>query len=156
MRRLYRSEEHPDQWIGEDEHGVLMLWPRRPRGWAKRTGYTGGKRDLQEVEPALARGTGWPFGGRGPKSRSPSGAVSQMIGLRATVEERAAWERAAGDRRLSDWMRDTNQSTIITSQLPPSKWHEYLGDPTVADAILDRLLHNAHRIVLRGSVPPEG
>jgi hypothetical protein len=49
-----------------------------------------------------------------------------------------------------------NRSTIITSQLPPSKWHEYLGDPTVADAILDRLLHNAHRIVLKGSVPPEG
>jgi len=43
-----------------------------------------------------------------------------------------------------------HKSTIITSQLPPSKWHEYLGDPTVADAILDRLLHNAHRIVLKG------
>jgi DNA replication protein DnaC len=43
-----------------------------------------------------------------------------------------------------------HRSTIITSQLPPSKWHEYLGDPTVADAILDRLLHNAHRIVLKG------
>jgi DNA replication protein DnaC len=42
------------------------------------------------------------------------------------------------------------KSTIITSQLPPSKWHEYIGDPTVADAILDRLLHNAHRIVLKG------
>ena len=43
-----------------------------------------------------------------------------------------------------------HKSTIITSQLPPSKWHDYLGDPTVADAILDRLLHNAHRIVLKG------
>jgi DNA replication protein DnaC len=42
------------------------------------------------------------------------------------------------------------RSTIITSQLPPSKWHDYLGDPTVADAILDRLLHNAHKIVLKG------
>lgn len=42
------------------------------------------------------------------------------------------------------------KSTIITSQLPPSKWHEYIGDPTVADAILDRLLHNAHRLVLKG------
>jgi DNA replication protein DnaC len=49
-----------------------------------------------------------------------------------------------------------NRSTIITSQLPPSKWHEYLGDPTVGDAILDRLLHNAHRSVVKGSVPPEG
>lgn len=43
-----------------------------------------------------------------------------------------------------------NRSTIITSQLPPTKWHEYLGDPTVADAILDRVLHNAHRLVLKG------
>jgi DNA replication protein DnaC len=43
-----------------------------------------------------------------------------------------------------------HKSTIITSQLPPSKWHEYIGDPTVADAILDRLLHKAHRIVLKG------
>jgi len=43
-----------------------------------------------------------------------------------------------------------NRSTVITSQLPPSKWHEYIGVPTVADAILDRLLHNAHRLVLKG------
>lgn len=42
------------------------------------------------------------------------------------------------------------RSTIITSQLPPSKWHDYLGEPTVADVILDRLLHDAHRIVLKG------
>lgn len=43
-----------------------------------------------------------------------------------------------------------NRATIITSQLPPQKWHDYLGDPTVADAILDRLLSKAHRIVLKG------
>lgn len=41
-------------------------------------------------------------------------------------------------------------STIVTSQLPPDKWHEHLGDPTVADAICDRLLNNAHRLVLKG------
>lgn len=46
--------------------------------------------------------------------------------------------------------RYANRSTIITSQLPPQKWHEYIGDPTVADAILDRVLHNAHRLVLKG------
>jgi len=44
----------------------------------------------------------------------------------------------------------TNKSTIITSQLPISHWHEGLGDPTVADAILDRLLEQAHRIELIG------
>lgn len=36
------------------------------------------------------------------------------------------------------------------SQIPREKWHEYLGDATVADAILDRLIHNAHKIVLKG------
>ena len=42
------------------------------------------------------------------------------------------------------------KSTIITSQLPVSHWHEGLGDPTVADAILDRLLEHAHRVTLAG------
>ena len=46
--------------------------------------------------------------------------------------------------------RSETRSTIITSQLPPDQWHEYLGDPTVADAICDRLLHNAHRLKLKG------
>ena len=42
------------------------------------------------------------------------------------------------------------RSTIVTSQLPLSSWHEVIGDPTYADAILDRLVHNAHRIELTG------
>jgi DNA replication protein DnaC len=42
------------------------------------------------------------------------------------------------------------RSTIITSQIPVDKWHELIGNPTYADAILDRLLHNAHRINLTG------
>jgi DNA replication protein DnaC len=42
------------------------------------------------------------------------------------------------------------RATIVTSQLPPAHWHEHLGDPTLADAICDRLLHNAHRLVLKG------
>ena len=42
------------------------------------------------------------------------------------------------------------RSTIVTSQLPLSAWHEVIGDPTYADAILDRLVHNAHRIELTG------
>lgn len=43
-----------------------------------------------------------------------------------------------------------NRSTIITSQLATEAWHEHIGDPTVADAICDRLLHSAHRIALKG------
>ena len=42
------------------------------------------------------------------------------------------------------------RSTLITSQLPIEHWHEYIGDPTLADAILDRLLHSAHKIHLEG------
>ena len=42
------------------------------------------------------------------------------------------------------------RSTLITSQLPLEHWHEYIGDPTLADAILDRLLHSAHKIHLEG------
>jgi DNA replication protein DnaC len=41
-------------------------------------------------------------------------------------------------------------STIIASQLPVDHWHEMIGDPTIADAILDRVVHNAHRIHLKG------
>ncbi len=42
------------------------------------------------------------------------------------------------------------KSTVMTSQLPVAKWHDHIGDPTNADAICDRVLHNAHRIVLKG------
>jgi len=42
------------------------------------------------------------------------------------------------------------RSTILTSQLPVSRWHEQIGDPTLADGILDRLVHNARRIEMRG------
>lgn len=43
-----------------------------------------------------------------------------------------------------------DRSTIVTSQLPISKWHEWVNDPTLADAILDRLVHNAYKIELKG------
>ena len=42
------------------------------------------------------------------------------------------------------------KSTLVTSQLPVEHWHEQIGDPTLADAILDRLVHNAHKIQLEG------
>ena len=46
--------------------------------------------------------------------------------------------------------RHGNRSTLLTSQLPVARWHDHLGDPTIADAICDRLLHNAHQLVLKG------
>ena len=46
--------------------------------------------------------------------------------------------------------RHGHGSTIITSQLPIENWHDIIGDPTIADGILDRLIHNAHKINLKG------
>ena len=46
--------------------------------------------------------------------------------------------------------RVSARSTIITSQLPVDHWHTYLNDPTLADAILDRVIHGSHRIELKG------
>lgn len=46
--------------------------------------------------------------------------------------------------------RHGERSTLITSQLPVNKWYDVIGDPTIADAILDRLVHSSHRIDLDG------
>ena len=46
--------------------------------------------------------------------------------------------------------REGLRATIVTSQLPHPQWHEYIGDPTVADAILDRIVHRAYKVNLTG------
>ena len=46
--------------------------------------------------------------------------------------------------------RHGTRSTIVTSQLPVETWHDYVADPTIADALLDRIVHNAHRLKLKG------
>jgi DNA replication protein DnaC len=55
-------------------------------------------------------------------------------------------------RDLLEIMEDRHGrgSTIVTSQIPVEHWHDIIGDPTIADAILDRLVHNAHRLALKG------
>ncbi|OGT44330.1 MAG: hypothetical protein A3F42_01290 [Gammaproteobacteria bacterium RIFCSPHIGHO2_12_FULL_37_34] len=55
-------------------------------------------------------------------------------------------------RDLFNLIEDRHQlkSTLITSQLPVKHWHDYIGEPTIADAILDRLLENTHRLELKG------
>ena len=58
------------------------------------------------------------------------------------AERRDFWEIAEE--------RYQSRSTILTSQVPLAQWHEQIGDATIADGILDRLVHNAHRIELRG------
>jgi len=46
--------------------------------------------------------------------------------------------------------RHNRKSTLVTSQLPIEQWHDYIAEPTFADAILDRLVHNAYRLALKG------
>ncbi len=55
-------------------------------------------------------------------------------------------------RHLLELLEDRygTRSTIVTSQLAPSDWHDYLADPTLADAICDRIVHHAHRLMLKG------
>ena len=52
-------------------------------------------------------------------------------------------------RDLLEIMEDRH-ARASTSQLPIEIWHDSIGDPTIADAILDRLVHNAHRLTLKG------
>ncbi len=53
-------------------------------------------------------------------------------------------------RGLAITDRYGKHTTIITAQMPIAKWYEYIADPTIADALMDRLLHHAHRIELKG------
>lgn len=86
------------------------------------------------------------------------GTYTQLLGrfARADVFVIDDWGLAPPEdqerRDLLEILEDRygTRSTIITSQVPPAKWHDHLGDPTMADAICDRVLHNAHRIVLKG------
>ena len=60
-----------------------------------------------------------------------------------------------GDRERRDVLeviedRYGRRATLVASQLPVEHWHELIGDPTFGDAILDRLVHGAHRITLKG------
>jgi DNA replication protein DnaC len=86
------------------------------------------------------------------------GSYTRLLGklARADVLVVDDWAMAPiKDQERRDFLevmedRYGNRSTIMTSQVPPAKWHEHLGDHNHADAICDRLLHNAHRLVLKG------
>jgi DNA replication protein DnaC len=68
------------------------------------------------------------------------------------VDDWAMSPMAQGECRASLEICDEGyltRSMIVNSQLPIAKWHARIGDPTVADSILDRLLHEAHRIELQ-------
>lgn len=61
------------------------------------------------------------------------------------------WQGATADTLLEIIEdRYERRSFIVTSQLPVERWYEIIGNPTIADAVLDRLVHNAYRIELTG------
>jgi DNA replication protein DnaC len=70
------------------------------------------------------------------------GSLRHFLARLNESERREVWEICED--------RYQTRSTIFTSQLPVARWHEQIGDPTIADGILDRLVHNAHRIEMRG------
>lgn len=86
------------------------------------------------------------------------GTYGKLLGKLAKVEVLILDDLGLGKLResnrhdLLEVLEDRygDRSTIVTSQLPIKQWHEWIGDPTLADAILDRLVHNAYKIDLKG------
>ena len=70
------------------------------------------------------------------------------VGTSAWTKQTAVW--TTNSLALAGTTCYMSVFTVLTSQLPLSKWHDQIGDPTVADGILDRLVHNAHTIEMRG------
>ncbi len=84
-----------------------------------------------------------------------SGDFVDLATYRAFIDEIAARKNrrnAAGIDAERATLRPLLQlrTTLVTSQLPVARWHQTINDPTYADAILDRLVHNAHRLELEG------
>ena len=80
--------------------------------------------------------------------------MNQLIKVDLLVLDDWAIQKMGASQRndLMEVIEDRHglKSTLIASQLPIDHWHEYIGEATLADAILDRLLHNAHRLQLKG------
>jgi DNA replication protein DnaC len=113
---------------------------------ACREGYTAGYLRLPRLlqDMAIAKGDG-----RYPKLLATLAKTDVLVlddwGLaKLTGEQRRDLLEILEDRHAT-------RSTLATSQLPIETWHDIIGDPTLADAILDRLVHNAYRIHLKGA-----
>ncbi len=86
--------------------------------------------------------------GRYPKLMSSLGRTDLLV-----LDDWGLTPLGEADRReLLEILEDRHElrSTMVTSQLPVANWHDAIGQPTLADAILDRLVHNAHRFELQG------
>lgn len=139
------------QWIDDHDNLVVTGPTGVGKSWlAQALGHTacrGNRSVLYQRAPrlfaelALARGDG-----RHPRLLRSLGRVDLLIFDVWGLEPLDAMARHDLLEILEE--RYGRRSTIVTSQLPVDKWHQIIGDPTYADAILDRLLHNAHRLDL--------
>ena len=123
-------------------HGSLQRLATRPAAIIARC-YITASQSSSKQHPALARGDG-----RHPRLLRVLGRADLLI-----LDDWGLEPLDAGARHdLLEILEERygRRSTIVTSQLPVDRWHQVVNDPTYADAILDRLVHNAHRIELAG------
>ncbi len=152
-RQLVRSLTAESAWVREHQHlfligptGIGKTWLGRALAQkACRDGYTALFLKAAELfrDLAVARADG-----SHTKVLDRLGRVDLLI-----VDDWAMAPMTELERR--DFLeicdaRYQTRSTLLTSQLPVASWHAQIGDPTIADSILDRLVHNAHRIDLQG------
>lgn len=152
-RQLMRSLTQESAWVREHQNlfvlgptGIGKTWLARAVAQkACRDGYTALFLKAAELYRHLATARA---DGSHAKLLYQFGRVQLLI-----VDDWAMAPMTEGKRR--DFLeicdaRYQARSTLLTSQLPVANWHAQIGDPTVADSILDRLVHNAHRIELKG------
>lgn len=152
-RQLVRSLTQESVWVREHQNlfllgptGIGKTWLARAFAQkACRDGYAALFYKAAELfrDLAMARADG-----RHAKVLYQLGRVDLLI-----VDDWAMVPLAESERR--DFLeicdaRYQARSTLLTSQIPVASWHARIGDPTIADSILDRLVHNAHRLDLEG------
>jgi len=152
-KQVVRSLLHDSEWVHRHQHiflvgptGIGKTFLARAFGQkACRDGFTAyfatSAQLFRELELARADGSY-------AKRLRALGQVDTLIVddwamAPLTDSERRSFLEICDERYLT-------RSTLLTSQLPVAKWHAQIGDPTVADSILDRLVHSAHRIELQG------
>jgi DNA replication protein DnaC len=107
--------------------------------------YTRATRLLQELQVAHGDGS---FGRRLAALARLDVLVLDDLAIAPIAAQRLTLQRQGLLELLDD--RVGSRSTLITSQLPTSAWHQWLNEPTIADAIMDRLLHGSHTLALKG------